>query len=103
MSGLRNSNGDIVIDEHEANQDIKNIDEAKLKLAEARRLLDPNQLVDSRMFGDTRDAFGAVLVKVCKELDDREIKCDTTKNFIRTVVETYKRIDREYSEKMRGR
>ena len=102
MAGLRNSNGDIVIDEHEAALDMKNIDEARAKLAEARKLLDPNKLVDSRMFGATRDEFGGLLVKICKELGERENKCNDTRNFIKAVVETYKRIDREYSERMRG-
>ena len=103
MSGLRDHNGNIVIDEHEANLDIKNINEARAKLAEARKLLDSNKLVDARMFGATRDAYGELLGKICKELSDRETRCDETAKFIRSVVETYKRIDREYSERMRGR
>ena len=102
MSGLRDSSGTIVINEHEANLDIRNIDEAKAKLAEARKLLDPGKLADDRMLGATRDAFGELLTKICKELSDREAKCDETRNFIRTVVEHYKRIDRELSQRMRG-
>jgi hypothetical protein len=101
MAGLRDSSGKIVIDEHEAALDIRNIDEARTKLAEARRLLDSNKLSDSRMLGMTRDAFGTLLAKVCKELDGREAKCDATKDFIKKTVEKYQQLDRELSKHMR--
>ena len=103
MAGLRDSNGTIVIYEHEANQDIQYIDEAKTKLAEARKLLDPNKLADDRMLGATRDALAELLGKICKDLSDREAKCNDTRNFIRTVIEHYQRTDREYSNRIRGR
>ena len=102
MAGLRDSSGKIVIDEYEAALDIKNIEEAKNKLAEAKALLDPNKLADSRMLGATRDAFGELLGKICKELSDRETKCDDTKKFINSVVEKYQRIDRELSKQIKG-
>jgi hypothetical protein len=101
MSGLRDSSGQIVIDEHEAAMDIRNIDEARAKLAEARRLLDPGKLDDNRMLGMTRDAFGALLGKIYKELDEREIKCDATKEVIKKTIEKYQRIDRELRESLR--
>jgi hypothetical protein len=103
MAGLRDSSGQIVIDEHEAAADVRNIDEARAKLAEARRMLDPSKLDDSRMLGMTRDALSALLEKACKDLDGREAKCDQTKDFINKTVAHYQRIDRELSASMRGR
>ena len=100
MAGLRDSNGKIVIDEYEAAQDMQNIENARAKLAEARKLLDPNKLVDDRMLGATRDAFGSLLEKACKELRDREAKCDEIRNFIKSTVEKYQRIDRELGSQM---
>jgi hypothetical protein len=103
MAGLRDFSGQIVIDEQEAAADIRNIDEARAKLAEARRLLDPRKLDDARMLGETRNALTVLLEKACKDLDDREAKCDRTKQFIKDTVAAYRRIDRELSESMRGR
>jgi hypothetical protein len=103
MAGLRDYNGKIVIDEYEAAADVRNIDEARVKLAEARRLLDPKKLDDSRMLGAMRDALNALLEKACADLDGRESKCDQVKDFINRTVATYQRIDRELSESMRGR
>ena len=102
MSGLIDSSGSIVIDEQEAALDIRNIEEVKNKLTEARRLLDPNKLVDARMLGETRNALDGLLGRICRELRGREARCDDAGNFIKTVVEKYKDIDREFSRQMGG-
>jgi hypothetical protein len=103
MAGLRDYNGKIVIDEHEAAADVRNIDEARVKLAEARRLLDSKKLDDDRMLGAARDALVTLLDKACADLDGRESKCDQIKDFINKTVATYQRIDRELSASARGR
>ena len=100
MAGLRNSNGQIVIDEREAMSDVRKINQAKAKLAEVREMLNPSRLDDSRMLGETRNALSGNLTKISKELSNWEEKCDVVAKYIMTVVEKYKRIDREYASKV---
>ena len=100
MAGLRDSNGTIVIDEREAQADILKINQAKTKLAEIRRLIDPARLDDERMLGETRDALSETFSKMSKELNNWEEKCTLVSKYITQVVEKYKRIDREYASKV---
>ena len=93
MAGLRDSNGTIVIDEREAQADIRKIEQAKSKLAEIRKLLDPSKLDDERMLGETRDALAETFNKMSRE-------CSLVSKYIAQVVEKYKRIDREYAGKV---
>ena len=101
MARLRNSSGQIVIDEGEARADIRNIEQARAKLEEARRLLDPNKLDDARMLGAARDALDGLFVRACKDLDSWIRQCDETKNFINATVEKYQKIDRELAASTR--
>lgn len=100
MAGLRDSNGTIVIDEREAQADIRKIEQAKSKLAEIRKLLDPSKLDDERMLGETRDALAETFNKMSRELTNWEEKCSLVSKYIAQVVEKYKRIDREYAGKV---
>ena len=102
MAGLRDANGQIVIDEREAQSDVRKINQAKAKLAEVRKMLDPSKLDDSRMLGETRNALSEIFTKVSKELSNWEEKCDIVTRYITAVVEKYKRIDKEYASKVAG-
>lgn len=102
MAGLRNYNGQIVINEQEAAADIKRLRQAKQKIEEARAMLDPAKLDDEQMLGAARNAYVEVLEKLRKELGDRASACESTAVYIRNVVEKYQRIDREFAAKARG-
>ena len=102
MAGLRDANGQIVINEQEAEADIRKINQAKAKLAEARRMLNPSKLDDERMLGATRDALNEKLAKMNSDLDNWEHSCDSAAKYIRSVVDKYRRIDREYTQKARS-
>lgn len=98
-AGLRDANGQIVINEAEAEADIRKIEQAKARLLEARRLLDPKNIDAEQMLGETRDALEEKYAKINKDITNWEDKCSATIKYIRSVVENYKRIDREYTRK----
>ena len=99
MSGLRDSNGTIVIDEAEAEEDIRRIQEASAKLEEARQYLDPAGIDSERMYGMTRDALEEQFSRMTMDLNSWQEFCDETVNYIRRIVAEYQRIDKEYAAK----
>ena len=102
MAGLRDSNGKIVIDEAEAESEAKKIELAKSKLDEAMKLLDPSKIDSNRMRGETGDALQEIFKNFSKDFQQQSENCKTTAEFIRKVVTKYKRIDQEYSAKIKG-
>lgn len=102
MAGLRDSDGRIVIDEAEAEAEAKKIEQAKAKLEEAQKLLDPAKLDSEHMRGETLDALGETFSRLSKDLKNWEEQCGATAKYIRTVVKKYQRIDREYAAKIKG-
>ena len=101
MSGLRDANGTIVINEAEAEEDIRRVQQARASLEEARQYLDPASIDSERMRGLTRDALEQQFTKMTKDLDSWQEFCDETVSYIRRVVAEYQRIDREYAAKAR--
>ena len=101
MSGLRDSSGTIVIDEAEAEEDIRRVQQARAKLEEAKQYLDPASINSERMYGQTRDALEEQFTRMSKDLASWEDFCDATVSYIRRVVAEYQRIDREYAAKAR--
>lgn len=97
--GLRDASGQIVIDEIEAEEDIKKIQLAKSKLEEVKTLLDPHKIDDERMFGAARDALAEQFTRMGKDLTDWQERCDASVSYIRHVVAEYQRIDKEYATK----
>ena len=101
MSGLRNSSGMIVIDEAEAEEDIRRVQEARASLEEAKQFLNPAGIDTERMFGLTRDALETQFTRMNKDLAAWEDFCDSTISYIRNIVAEYQRIDREFAAKAR--
>ncbi len=99
MSGLRDASGTIVIDEAEAEEDIRRVEQARASLEEAKQYLDPASIDTERMYGQTRDALEEQFMRMNKDLAEWEEFCDSTISYIRHVVEEYQRIDREYAAK----
>lgn len=99
MSGLRDSSGTIVIDEAEAEEDIRRVQQAREKLEEARQYLDPSSIDSERMCGLTRDALEEQFARMTKDLTEWENFCEETISYIRHVVAEYQRVDREYAAK----
>ena len=99
MSGLRDASGSIVIDEAEAEEDIRRVQQARSSLEEAKQYLDPASIDSERMYGLTRDALEQQFMKMNKDLADWEEFCDATISYIRNIVAEYQRIDREYAAK----
>ena len=99
MSGLRDASGAIVIDEAEAEEDIRRVQQARSSLEEAKQYLDPAGIDSERMYGLTRDALEQQFMKMNKDLADWEEFCDATISYIRNIVAEYQRIDREYAAK----
>ena len=99
MSGLRDSSGTIVIDEAEAEEDIRRVQQARDRLEEAKQYLAPSSIDGDRMYGSARDALEEKFIQMNKDLSEWEDFCDETISYIRMVVEEYQRIDREYAEK----
>ncbi len=102
MSGLRDASGTIVIDEAEAEADIKKIELAKSKLNDAKQILNAANIDGERMYGAARDALEEQLVKIAQDLSDWENRCDDSVRYIRHVVAEYKRIDHEFAAKAKG-
>ncbi len=102
MSGLRDSSGTIVIDEAEAERDIRHIEAAKTKLDEAREILNPGNIDGDRMFGAAHDALEEQLTKIGQDLTEWQDICGNTINYIRRVVAEYQRVDRELANKAKG-
>ena len=102
MSGLRDASGTIVIDEAEAEEDIRRIEIARERLNEAKQMLNPANIDGERMFGAARDALEEQLTKIGQDLSDWQDRCDTSVKYIRHVVAEYKRIDREFAAKAKG-
>ena len=99
MSGLRDSSGTIVINEAEAEEDIRRVQMAREKLDEAKQYLDPASIDQERMQGRTREALEEQFMKMNKDLADWEDFCDATVSYIRRVVAEYQKIDKEYAAK----
>ena len=99
MSGLRDASGAIVIDEAEAEEDIRRVQQARSSLEEVKKYLDPASIDSERMYGLTRDALEQQFMKMNKDLADWEEFCDATISYIRNIVAEYQRIDREYAAK----
>ena len=99
MSGLRDASGTIVIDEAEAEEDVRRIQQARSKLDEAKQYLDPASRDSERMCGLTRDALEEQFAKINKDLSAWENFCEETTQYIRRIVAEYQRIDREYAAK----
>lgn len=99
MSGLRDSSGAIVIDEAEAEEDIRRIQQARSKLDEAKQYLNPASIDTERMSGLTRDALEEQFSRMNKDISEWENICESTIGYIRRVVAEYQRIDREYAAK----
>ncbi len=99
MAGLRNSNGQIVIDEREAEDTIKKIKQAMSKLSDARQAIQSSSLDESRMKGGVHDALKEVFSKLNKELNEWESNCNSSIRYLRSVVNHYKKLDREYAAK----
>lgn len=99
MSGLRDADGTIVIDEAEAEEDVRRIELARSKLEDVKRYLDPRNIDISRMSGAARDALEEQLDKISRDLSSWQENCDASVKYIRYVVAEYKRIDHEYAEK----
>jgi hypothetical protein len=102
MTLLRDVDGTVVINEMEALVDIKSIRDAKAKLQEAVKLLDPARLDDARMSGKAREALGEQFQRICKDLANLGLNCDITNKFIENTVEKYQRIDRELAKAVKG-
>ena len=101
MAGLRNANGQIVIDKTDALNEIHKIRQVKSKLANARKFLDPSRLDDAHMQGETRDALSEILSKLGNEISKLEGDCTSVSDYINQVVSKYEGIDREYARKLR--
>lgn len=99
MSGLRDATGTIVIDEAEAEEDVRSIELARSKLEEAKKYLDPRAIDNGRMYGSARDALEEQLSRIAYDLSDWQDRCDASVKYIRHVVSEYKRIDKEFSAK----
>ena len=97
--GLRDASGAIVIDEAEAEEDIRRVQIARERLEEARQYLDPATIDSERMYGMTRDALEEQFTRMTKDLNEWQEFCDETISYIRHVVAEYQRIDREYAAK----
>lgn len=102
MSGLRDASGTIVIDQAEAEEDIRRVQTAREKLEEARQYLDPTSINSERMYGLTRDALEEQFTRMTKDLTAWQEFCDETISYIRHVVAEYQRIDKEYAAKAKG-
>ena len=102
MSGLRDASGTIVIDQAEAEEDIRRIQQARQKLDEAKKYLDPSAIDPERMYGVTRDALEEQFTRMNKDLAEWEGFCEETISYIRRTVAEYQRIDKEYSTKAKG-
>ncbi|MDR1472245.1 MAG: hypothetical protein LBS75_06955 [Synergistaceae bacterium] len=92
----------IVIDEAEAAADIRNIEDAARKLAEARALLAPDRINDSCMMGKTRGALNEKLGGIGTALKKFESWCAQECGMINMVVRKYQRIDRELAGRVQG-
>lgn len=99
MSGLRDMNGQVVIDEAEAEQDIRMIQDARMKLDDVKRLLDPQKIDSERMRGAAHDALEELFAKMSGDLSKWQDMCMDSVKYIRHVVAEYKRIDKEYAAK----
>ncbi len=97
MSGLRDASGKIVIDEAEAEEDVRSIELARSKLDEAKKYLDPRSIDSERMYGAAYEALEEQLGRIAYDLSDWQDRCDTSVKYIRHVVSEYKRIDKEYA------
>ena len=102
MAGLRDSNGRIAIDEAEAEAEIKKIGQARAKLEQARGLLNQSNLDPERMRGETLEALKLVFSELQKDFKQGENWCDVTSKYIRSVVNKYRTIDRDYAAKING-
>ncbi|MBR0076063.1 MAG: hypothetical protein IJP96_09945 [Synergistaceae bacterium] len=102
MAKLRDSNGRISIDEAEAEAEIKKLMQAKAKLEEASKFLEPSKLDSEHMNGETLNALKIVFSTLQKDFTQDENWCDTTSKYIRAVVNKYRMLDRQYAQKVRG-
>ena len=93
MAKFRNSN---------AEAEVQKIKQAKTKLEEAHKLLNPSKLDSECMQGETRDALEEIFRKFSEELGIWEEGCSTIATHILNTVKKYKDIDREYADKING-
>jgi hypothetical protein len=102
MAELRDTDGTIVIDELEARADIGNIRQAKAKIEEAMKLIDPSKLDDTRMSGKARNALGDQLERIHKNLAGLFSNCEDSNRLIEQTVAKYQRIDSELAKIVKG-
>jgi hypothetical protein len=101
MAVYKDSRGKITIDEGEAKSDVKKIDSAKAKLAQARDLLNPDKIENLLLGGTAREALNEQLAKINRELARLESSCGETAGFINRTVAKYQRIDQELRDSIR--
>jgi hypothetical protein len=101
MALYKDSRGTIMIDEGEARADIKKIERAQSKLAQARDLLNPDKIGGLVIGGTAREALDSQLARISKELTRLELSCGDTGNFINSTVAKYRRIDQELRDSIR--
>ena len=99
MSGLKDSNGKVVMDEAEAESDVRSIMSAQAKLQEAQRYLDPRNLDSGRMYGAAHDALEEQLTRISYEMSKWQDMCDASVKYIRKAVAKYKQTDKEFAAK----
>lgn len=102
MRGLRDSSGQIVINEREAASDIRKIEAAAEKFRAALKLLDPAKLDDESFLGTTRGELDQLLVRIIRDINNKITQCEKTAGYIKYVVEKYQQSDRECAASMGG-
>ncbi|MDR0647895.1 MAG: hypothetical protein LBF92_00965 [Synergistaceae bacterium] len=102
MAELRDADGTIVINEIEAQADIKNVSDARAKLLEAMRLLNPAKLDESRMSGKAKDALADQLQRIYKNMENLGLNCEKTSTFIEQTVAKYRQIDSDLAKTLNG-
>lgn len=101
MAGLKDSSGQIVINDREAEADIRKINNAKRRLENVIDMLDPSKLDDNKLQGETKAALEDQLHTAISKLKDLSNQCEAIVRYIRGVVTVYKAIDKAYANQAR--
>jgi hypothetical protein len=102
MAGLRDSDGVIMIDDAEAEQDRQYIQEAINKLVEAVSLIPEGSIREDQMQGDAARALIGRLGSARKDLNNKCQDMGKTRVYIGEVVEHYRDIDRRLMTQIKG-